>query len=434
MLSHLSPNTAPPPMSAPRIAPYWTRFPSFFLYPLSGEPLLACVGIALIATAAQLLPPLQILVFAGTVRYGFLVLERTARGHIDDRMVLFNSHHGGKHLPWKQVAVVVIGAIVVGMTAGVAGRNAAMLVLVLLGLLWPANTMVLAVTNDMGESINPTRLWQVASRIGMPYLGLCGCLLLLFFGSGQLLSHLAPVVPHALFPTIAGFVAAAFTIAMYRMMGYVLYEYHEELDIDVHVGFERQADHLPVPDAKAARAARIATLLREGRGDEALQEARAAVSNAPEDHDARLRLHKLLLALPNEEAALAAHARGWLPTLLRSGRAALATEVLEAVQKHDPAFAPADAGDILPLATAAFDARRFDTAARLLRGFDQRHPGHRDTASVYLLGARLLIEHRRDEAQAERVLTALRSRFPDHPASSEAEKLLGLIARLRAAG
>ena len=51
-----------------------------------------------------------------------------------------------------------------------------------------------------------------------------------------------------------------------------------------------------------------------------------------------------------------------------------------------------------------------------------------------LLGARLLIEHRRDDAQAERVLAALRKRFPDHPAAAEAQQLQALITRLRAAG
>jgi len=89
---------------------------------------------------------------------------------------------------------------------------------------------------------------------------------------------------------------------------------------------------------------------------------------------------------------------------------------------------------VLLLARAAFAAHRFETTARLLRGFDQRHPDHPDTPEVYLLGARLLIEFRRDEAQAERVLAALQSRFAQHPAAAEAEKLRQLIVRLRAIG
>lgn len=417
-----------------RIPPYWTRFSSFFRYPLSGEPLLVCIGLALLATLAELLPPLHLLVFIGTVRYGFLVLERTARGHIDDRLALFESQHGGKYLAWKQIAVLLIGAIIVVLTAAEFGRNPAMLVLVLLGLLWPANTMVLALTNELGESINPARLWQVASGIGMPYLGLCGCLLLLFFGSDQLLARTSHLIPAVLEAPIAAFVAAAFTIVMYRMMGYVVYEYHEVLDVDVQLGFERQPDLTPPADPRAARAERIAGLLRDGKSAEALGEARSAVSDAPHDHDAHLRLHRLLAALPDQAQALARHGREWLPALLQAGRGAQAAEVLQTLLKHDAAFAPGNAADVLPLATAAFDARRFDAAAQLLRGFDQRHPGHRDTPAIYLLGARLLIEHRRDDAQAERVLAALRKRFPDHPAAAEAQQLQALITRLRAAG
>jgi hypothetical protein len=422
---------------AAAIPPYWTRFPSFFLYPLSVEPLMAAGGLALLATVASVIfAPINIVLgfmfFIGTGRYGFLVLERTARGHLDDSMVVFNSEHGGKYLPYKQIAVVLIGVMLAGWVGQFAGPNAATLVLGLLALLWPANTMVLALTNDLGQSLTPGRLLHVATRIGVPYLGLCGCLFLLTACGPALLGIVAPKLPKLLLVPVFAFVTVYFTVAMYRMMGYVLYQYHDEIGIEVRVGFDQQTQFAPVKDVRAARAEEIAELLREGRNADALALARNAVNDAPADHEARSRLHRLLAALPGNEDALVRHAGEWLPLLLRAQRGSQAVEIFEGLLAKKPDFQFADADLVLPLAQAAFDARRFDTAARLLRGFDQRYPGHRDTAGIYLLGARLLIEHKRDEAQAERVLAALRSRFPQHPAAAEAEKLQQLIARLRA--
>lgn len=127
-----------------------------------------------------------------------------------------------------------------------------------------------------------------------------------------------------------------------------------------------------------------------------------------------------------------AHAGDWLPNLLRTGQARQAGDVLEAIWQQQADYRPTLGASYLPLATALLDARRYATAARLIKGFDRRFPGHADTAAIYLLGARLLIEHQRDEAQARRVLAAVRQHYPDSPAATEALRLDELLDRLAA--
>lgn len=424
-------------MSAPNFPPYWTRFGSFFAYPLTTEPLLACVGFGLGSAFIELFffpinALLLLLLFAATLRYAFTVLERTARGFIDDGMVLFESEHDGKHLPYKQFVAILVAGMIAGLASAFAGPHVGLLVFAGLALLWPANTMVLALTNNLGDSLAFPKLWFVVRSIGLPYLGLCGCLLLLTFGSGQALALLAPLVPRALLGAVGGFVGTYFIVVMFRLMGYVLYQYHEALGFSVKVEKSQQAPVAAGPGANAAQADQTAILLREGKYDEAIQLARQELGAAPEDPAANLRLHRLLLAVPGQEAALVEHARRWLTTLLAAGNAVRAHEVIEGVWRRQPDFLPADPGAILPLAEAAFKARRYDQVGRLLQGFDRRHPGHPDTAAVYLLGARLLIEHHRDEAQAGKVLAVIRQRFPDSPAAREAAQLEALLARLQA--
>ncbi|NMF97057.1 hypothetical protein GPA27_06620 [Aromatoleum toluolicum] len=424
--------------SLPPIQPYWRRFGSFFLYPLSLEPLLACLGFGVLAglAGAVFFPAnllLQLGVLVGTLRYGYKVLERTARGHLDDAQLLVHPGHGGKYLPYKQFVVIAIGLSLSAYAASIGGVHLAMVLLVFLGLLLPANTMLLALTNDLGESIAPPRLWALIHGIGMPYLGLCACLLLLSSSSAALLGWLVPVVPPMLVGALGGFLGAYFMVAMFRLMGYALYQYHDVLGLAVDVGFERQTASVARPDPAARRAAETAALIREGRFAEAIALARTELAENPGDQAANLRLHRLLCAVPGEERAMLAHAAEWLPALMRKGRERVAVDVIEAVWKHEPAYSLPLGAFILPLAQAFFDARRYAGAACLIKGFDRRFPGHADTPAVYLLGARLLIEHQRDETQARRVLAAIREHYPDSPAATEARRLGELLDRLATA-
>ncbi len=419
--------------SAP-IAPYWTRFGSFFLYPLSMDPLLACLGFGLLSGLASMLFPLasvflDLLVLVFTLRYGYRVLERTARGNLDDGLANIDQSSGGKNRPYKQFVVIAIGLSLAAFSASIGGPHLAMLLLALFAMILPANTMLLALTDDLGESISPPRLWWLMHGVGAPYLGLCACLLLLSTGSGALLALLDPVLPDALLGLVGGFVGAYFIIVMFRLMGYALYQYHEVLGLEVDVGFENSAERLREDPVKR-RAAEVAAMLKEGRYEEAIALARDDLVANPEDLSANQRLHRLLLAVPDQEQAMLAHAVEWLPRLLRKGNAHQAVEVLEAVWKHQPEYQLPLGTFYLPLAEAMFGSRRYASAAKLIRGFDRRFPGHPDIPAIYLLGARLLIEHQWDEGQARRVLEALRLHFPESAAAAEALNLLALLDRL----
>lgn len=425
--------TSPPPL----IQPYWNRFASFFLYPLAMEPLLACTALGLLSGLASLFftPAdliLQLVLVVATLRYGYKVLVRTARGYLDDGLAAIDRSSGGRNRPYKQFVVIAIGLTLCGYAASIGGPHLAMLLLVIFAMLLPANTMLLAVTDDLGESLSLPRLWALMHGIGVPYLGLCGCLLLLSSSSGALLGFLMPIVPRAAVGVVGGFVGAYFIIVMFRLMGYALYQYHDVLGLTVDVDFAGQTAAGVRDDPVRLRALQTAALLKTGCYHEAIALVRGELAEKPGDLAANLRLHRLLLAVPGQESAMLAHAGDWLPNLLRTGQARQAGDVLEAIWQQQADYRPTLGASYLPLATALLDARRYATAARLIKGFDRRFPGHADTAAIYLLGARLLIEHQRDEAQARRVLAAVRQHYPDSPAATEALRLDELLDRLAA--
>jgi len=418
------------------IPPYWTQFGSFFLYPLRGEALLVCAGFGLLSGLASPLffiglvgPLVELLVLVLILRYGYGVLERTARGYLNSNPVFLESDHNWT--PYKQLAVIVAGVVSLIFMAGIAGFHVAMILLVLFLMLLPANIMILAVTNDIVESMSPPRLWDVAHGIGLPYLGLCACLLLLSGSGSALQGLLIPVIPMAFIMVMVGFVNAYFMIVMFRLMGYTLYQYHEILGFDADVAFDRQDPAVSGKNPAEQAAEHFAGLIKEGHFDEAIALTREEIARDPDDTGANQRLHRLLLAMPDRQEEMLKHAIRWLPVLLRKKQDRQAAEVLETVWKYQPDLMPTVANHILPLAQAYFEMRHFESAGRLINGFDRRFPGHRDIPAVYLIGARLLIDHMREEAQARRLLDMILTRFPDNPIAPEATRLIALLDRLK---
>lgn len=423
----------------PAITPYWNCFGSFFRYPLAAEPLMMCVLFGVLAGGSGVLfPPLNLLAFLGvfvaSLRHAYKVLELTARGHLDAAGATVESVHGGKYLPYKQLFVILLGITLCAFAAGIGGPHFALLLFALFALLLPASIMILAVTNDLGQAITPSRLLGLMRSIGLPYLGLCACLFLLSASNGAVINLLAPKVHRGLLGGLAGLVGSYFLLVMFRLMGYALYQYHRVVGIDVDLGFDEQTGEGIALDPEQLRAEAIGLALREGRFQEGIRLAQEAVTATPDSFAANQRLHRLLLAIPGETAAMARHAQGWLRQLLTVGQAREALEILQTLWKHQPGWLPDAPEMILPLAQAAFDTRRYPLSRRLLKGFDQRFPDHTDIPAIYVLGAHLLIEHQRDEAQARRVLEAVCRYFPQHPARQEADKLLQVLERLATVG
>lgn len=418
----------------PAITPYWNHFPSFFLYPFGFESLAVLVGVSLLAAIGSwgwLFSPLILLALVGLTHYCFRVLEKTAVGFLSDESGEFMSAHGGKYLVYKQILIMLIFGLVLGVFSALLGPVIGLLIGFLMLLVLPASIMVLAVSNSLRDAINPDHLWPLMRGIGMPYLGLVGCSTLLVFSGGVFDMLIEPIESPGLTAFLSFFATGFFSIVNYRLMGYVMYQYHQEIGMDVRVGFHDQAGAAPF-DPKAQRAAELAEMLRSGRIEEALEETRQATRDFPMDIDVHERYHKLLLRLPDQREQLEQHARRFVQLLMSEQKSHAAVQVLEAVLAVAPDFKPEHGREILPLATAAFEQRRFEAAMKLMRGFDRLYPKQADTPAIYLLGARILCEHLRNDAQALRILATIRERFPDHPASAEAEKLADIIGKLQA--
>ncbi len=422
---------------APDVTAFWQRLPLFFRYPLHWEPLLYMTLLAMATLLGFVLPipsPFDHLlvhfgVWLAFVRYAYKTLDQTAQGLLTPEQ---HQAHGDKErdsLPYKQFAIFIVVGFVLGLAESVGGLVFGV-ALIFSVLALPASVMILSITRSFRAGLNPFAAVGMMRVIGLPYLGLCAFLFLLSASQQMLLVSLLPRLPGWLLLPALNFVAMYFTLIMFNMMGYVVFQYHHLLGVQVSAKASAAGGK---PEAKGSEGGdAIGRLIGAGQIDEALDLAYEAQRMAPEDVVAHGRYHKLL-ALASRDERLLSHAKRYLGLLLNRGQGDDALQLYRAMQERDAAFEPEQPAQLLSLAEAARRRREFPQALALVKGFDKRFPRHAEIPAVYLFAARVLCENLRQDANARQILAVLLARYPQHPVSAEAQQLLTVLDRLAGA-
>lgn len=421
-----------------RITPFWDRIPRFFLFPLQAEMLFVLVPLALASLLGRVLPvpgPFDFLLAEGLIwlaafRHAFNVMERTSQGLLTAaRQASAVAQPERANLPWKMLGVFVAWGLLLGMV----GRFSPSLAVagnLFFTLAFPASVMALSATNSFSQAINPLLWVAIMGQVGKAYLALFVFLLLLSGGGLILMPMLTPLLGGWLALPLVNFVFLYFNLIMFNMMGYVLYQFHRELGLDVKIGFaetaanaQGQGSRAPIKADPVAEAVATKVALGDLTGalDAAYEQQRVEVDNIV----AQERYHKLLLLAGKKDRALD-HGRRYLSTLLRLARDDLAFDLFKRLRELDEGFHP-EPDQVLRLAEIAFRRRDADLVLALVRGFDRHNPRHADLPGVYLISARVLSEHYRKDDSASVLLRRLRQQFPDHPLASEAETYLKVL-------
>ena len=403
---------------APRITPFWERLPKFFLFPLQPSNLIALVVLSLSSFLAFILPLpapfdhllVQCLILLGGVRRGFVKMDAMSRGYLSDEdQARMPSDPERTHLPWKLLGVMMVWGVLVNIAASI-GVALGYLVWAFTVVTLPAAVMALSVTNSFSSGLNPLLWIRIIRGVGKPYAALFLFLLLLSGGTNVLLPILAPLLRgwHAL--PIIDFCFLYFLHVMFAMMGYVLYQYHWELGVQVDQ-LHGEASGAVVPSDAVGDV--IARLIASGDVDAALEAAHEQHLAEPEDLKAQERYHKLLLMAEKKDRALD-HGRRYLSLLLQRKQGDAAVTLFRRLWEIEPEFKPAYSEEVLKLASEAHRCRQYETALALMNGFEQKYPGHADIPPLCFLTARILSEALRRDDAARETLETLCEKFPRH--------------------
>ncbi|MDR2240208.1 MAG: hypothetical protein LBE33_07185 [Zoogloeaceae bacterium] len=421
----------------PRIPPFWHKLNDFFLFPFQMEPLLWSIGLTALSCVAVLLMtagifgilgvlPTYALILWCSVYYSFKVATLASRGVLHSKDYNYSMMDPGwKTLPWALFGVLVVYVIILGY-AFETSLTLGWLAWLVLSLLLPATMMVLILTRDILSALNPLALLSTVASIGWQYLLLCLFLFLLQGGASIAVAMLEPVVPQMLLWPASFFAGFSFYWVMAALIGYVMYQHHAALGIDLL----RQPAAKGVSAADAAREltrqrdAEVSALAREDNLREAIklahEWARANYDSVP-DAD---RYHRVLLLDDPASGRLARHAQRYLPLLLQRQQGPQALQAFQAVTEKVPGFTLEKPADTLALAEYAWKRHDAKRALEILRGFDKRYPGAKEIPRVYELAIRVLKQGLERGDKALPIYQTLARRYPDHASTEEAAWVL----------
>ncbi|MBL8473522.1 MAG: hypothetical protein KF778_08415 [Rhodocyclaceae bacterium] len=453
---------APSPVtySEGAVPPFWSRFPKFFLFPLQAEPLfhmallsaleIGCVFTAMfaagfgfaggadpLALTRGTMPMTLLLMFAIVAvpwliffRYAYKVLEQTARGRLTLAQYQQFSDKEGANRPYKQIAVFLLFGLFEGLVAQNLGEFPALVAhaLVMLGL--PATVMIIAIDNSVWRAVNPFAVLSIMATLGWAYFALFGCLMLLSIATGGVTLLLFVKLPPLAAFAAANFASMYFSLVGFNLLGYSLYQFHQQLGVDVDVDFSRQTQFSPdMPKPADPIGETIGRMIAQGKVEEALNLAYDDQRGNPHSATSRMRYQRLLVLAGKNDRALR-HGSELIAMLLRKMRTDSALEVFEQCRTLDAQFAPPEAWQILPLAEAARRARKYSLALEFMQQFDRRNRGHPDVPAIYLLSAKILCENLHQDEQAKRILKVLIATFPQHVIAEEARRYLSALDKM----
>jgi tetratricopeptide (TPR) repeat protein len=293
----------------------------------------------------------------------------------------------------------------------------------------PAAIMVIAVEDRLVSALNPLTTLAYLKGMGAAYF-------LLWFFFALILAARAGVV--ALLPDMGAlfrvpietFVGSYLMLSLFAMMGYCLYQYHQELGYQVKMDFDshraKEAAAAPNAKPKDPLTQKIDAALAAGKVDDALRYVLDELRFEKLNPDLHERAHKLYV-MKGDVPQIVAHGQSYLKALVAAKRPVPAMQLAKKLKDIDPAFEPAPEV-LLGLAECAYAVKDYDRAIALVRGFDKRFPGHGDIPGVYLLGARITCEHIGQRDKAIQILKVLLQRFPDAAVKDEASRYLATLS------
>ena len=414
--------------SANSITPFWLISGKFFLYPLHLYPLIFLIVLTILY--AQFDPTLmgklmQFVISIIFMKYSYAVLEDTALGNLKPLPINAKVINDELDLPFKQILLTFIISAANAYVFNNFGYTAVSISAIITSVVFPANIMVLAMEHSFFAAFNPILIFNVIKRIGPSYFLLTFLLLMLFSASGSLMGMLYNSVSYSTFVLISSFINMYFTLIMFHLMGYILYQYHDELGYNIDVVSSDEDDEPSInPDLRSAQ-----ILLQEGKTSEANTKLTLLIKENPSDHDAQmhnLQLQKLLGDMDSYDK----FAKKYISYLFASDQVPQAVKILPIILTASPSFKPTKPEERYELAKLLKQNGQSKSAVSLINNLHAEFPEYNNIPEAYLLASKILCEQLGNDKQAKAILNFLLQKYPDSNLELEVQEYLQVINNL----
>jgi len=404
--------------AATEVVPFWQRVGAFFRYPFHTDPLIViavCTLVPLIAPANIIGLIIWLVLALALFKYTYAVINHTAEGHLEPPPVSVAFTGSGFNIVILQLLVFVLMGGLVGAAAMLGGTILMLLAIAFVVMALPASIMVLAMERSVGAAINPVNLALLISRIGTPYFLLYGYLILLTFASGAAQDFAASHFPLWVAQPLAGFLNSTFTLILFHMLGYLLFQYQEELGFAADFQ-DQNTEAAPTHRDRSNRFdADLDMNLKDGNYERAQGMLKQALKQDRENPTRIGQLYRLLTARNDTSELYRYHPRmlAWLA--MRHDGDGLA-QLLQTLQDLEPGFQLDDPELAVNCARVLYQRGHHKSAIRVLQDFHKRFPDSDQLAPAYLIVAQALANGLQQWEKANAFLLFIKKRCTSHPA------------------
>ena len=415
-----------------QIQPFWQRMPEIFSYGMKPGVLASMAAIAVGVALAAVMPGIiGLLIYFVTLsslyKFCYEILNSTARGNLEPPEGLMHRVNPG--IFWSQLMLWFLLWLAIFASFATLPFVLATLIAVAIVFCIPAITMILAIDQNVFAALNPATWSGIISRVGKSYFILVFFLFLLMVSWGQ-----AATLAETVFGTFFGFFIAScinvyFMAVMFHLMGYVVYQCHEDLGLEA----DEEGKGIALKDQAHPALRQARTLMAEGQ----VEEARRVLNEALTDRLAGIEIHAQyhkLLKITGDTQELTKHATQYTYMLINDDNENEALKVMRAVLQGDSEFSMPEGEITTRLAQRASDMGDHLLTLRLLNGYAKRYPGHADIPSNYLTIARILCERQGKDEQALKLLKKLKQDYQDHSLAAEIESYLATVQSMVGTG
>jgi hypothetical protein len=420
--------------SANLIKPFWARLREFFLYPLHAGPLIVMVLLTVVAFLLVQVPGWSYridflfwriprnLLFAlpflfAFVKYAQSVLEDTAHGYLKPKPLSSEQLTENGLIVIKMFFILLVFDLIEFTALDLFDQVGKHIVEFVLAFATPAAIMVLSMEDKLFSALNPATVGSVILRMGGPYIILFVLFYLLQIARDTMIVLLAGKMNPSLAASVFVFVSMYFYLIMFNMMGYLLFQHHEELGfgIDVDVEDYPETKKKKTPELEVSPELRaVEILIHEGKTEDAARQLQGVIRNNPTDIEARERMLKLL-RLTGDMNLFREQGQSYISYLMSENKLAQAAKVYQGCVEYDKTFKPEKANERVELAKVFRHNGQPKHAMTLLNNLHKDFPTYDNVPQAYLMVAQMLCEKFNEDARAKQVLEFVLKNYPSHP-------------------
>ena len=401
------------------VVPFWNRLHAFFLYPLRLQPLLFMAGLAVVTTlfsgmAGLFAIGIHFLMWGMLLKYAHAVLMHTAQGRINTPPeITMDTVSSQFEMVFKQIFIYVAVGLAAVLVFRFFGGVIGLLFLGLAILAIPSMIIMLVATGSFISGINPMVFVPMAWRIGWTYLIMYLFLILLGAAPAFLAAYVLAYLPPAAHLFLVSLSQSYYVLVSYHLMGYVLYQYHEEIgyDVDLEEAETDDKDLEEPSDPEARLLDRVSMLTKDGNLDDAIALVKSSSLGAI-SHPELAETYYNLLKTRQRFPEMIKHGESYMDLLYKAGEKARLCDVFADLSGLN-GFMPRET-TLFRAASSYNETGKPAEAIQVYNRFIKANGRSPLVPKAYFLASVILHEKLKKTQKARGILETLIRKYPEH--------------------